>query len=195
MFQSTFPRGERRVAFSGQRLGKIVSIHVPARGTTQYAYFITLTYDVSIHVPARGTTEFKEILRDRARFQSTFPRGERRIERMAEGYNWEFQSTFPRGERLTKYKLILTDGTVSIHVPARGTTTKPRTWQKKAYGFNPRSREGNDSQIQTWSNLSNRFNPRSREGNDWSALLLAIPRIRFNPRSREGNDSFFRAVV
>ena len=79
-------------------------------------------------------------------FQSTFPRGERpctplipRIKiscfnpRSREGndtpadyaaqYEYQFQSTFPRGERRALYCCTWRAGKVSIHVPARGTTT------------------------------------------------------------------------
>ena len=40
-----------------QRADLLVSIHVPARGTTAMGFVIPAnTPDVSIHVPARGTT-------------------------------------------------------------------------------------------------------------------------------------------
>ena len=58
-------------------------------------------YIVSIHVPARGTTsliinEIRSILE----FQSTFPHGERRPKSSALPGIVQFQSTFPHGERL-----------------------------------------------------------------------------------------------
>ena len=78
MFQSTFPRGERpgKRATGGYkqqgfnprshagndtiivlpRLICVVSIHVPARGTTDDYHKGSLRTSVSIHVPARGTT-------------------------------------------------------------------------------------------------------------------------------------------
>ena len=58
----------------------LVSIHVPARGTTTFPEFVPLDdYVVSIHVPARGTTtlEMVQAAVDMM-FQSTFPHGERR---------------------------------------------------------------------------------------------------------------------
>ena len=59
-------------------------------------------------------------------FQSTFPRGERRILKIVFHRYITFQSTFPRGERLW----ILRSGAFGIS------------------RFNPRSREGNDSNHQ-----------------------------------------------
>ena len=81
LFQSTFPQGERRLirgmlpsyssfnprsrkgndAYDGGQSKKdmIVSIHVPARGTTAIFTSLGNNYDVSIHVPARGTTGYR----------------------------------------------------------------------------------------------------------------------------------------
>ena len=121
-FQSTFPRGERRknivvirvicyfnprsrvgndqysnglapvsvisihvpawgTTIIGEKLENHIqiSIHVPAWGTTNVAFNSGLAIDISIHVPAWGTTgtAFSIELKD-MQFQSTFPRGERR---------------------------------------------------------------------------------------------------------------------
>ena len=56
-FQSTFPRRERpRIALDSLIL-YLVSIHVPAKGTTAVpAGKESETENVSIHVPAKGTT-------------------------------------------------------------------------------------------------------------------------------------------
>ena len=123
-----------------------VSIHVPARGTTRRNGRSNRKEKVSIHVPARGTTG-----RDRGRassdcgfnprsrtgndsersgrregrrvFQSTFPHGERLDFGSVDPPCILFQSTFPHGERLTRPVFLFPLGSVSIHVPARGTTT------------------------------------------------------------------------
>ena len=58
-FQSTFPQGER-----------------PVEGG-----FKVVKYEVSIHVPARGTTEILSLDFMTWKFQSTFPQGERRYDR------------------------------------------------------------------------------------------------------------------
>ena len=55
-----------------------VSIHVPTRGTTEAAGCLDRQSRVSIHVPTRGTTSWWRNSTTTTRFQSTFPRGERR---------------------------------------------------------------------------------------------------------------------
>ena len=96
--------------------------------------------------PAWGTTEKRQRLFKGLLFQSTFPRGERRVLCNAIPYGMKFQSTFPRGERHTGIFILniiayfnprsrvgndmsryLTGGGtvhISIHVPAWGTTIK-----------------------------------------------------------------------
>ena len=78
---------------------------------------------VSIHVPARGTTFFGGQRAGRELwFQSTFPQGERpSLDNAGVALRW-FQSTFPQGERLRDNNICPLVIPVSIHVPARGTT-------------------------------------------------------------------------
>ena len=76
-FQSTFPRGERPACIFVKTTSSLISIHVPAWGTT-----------LSLH-------HFHHILQ----FQSTFPRGERPCSQSFSRSFLLFQSTFPRGER------------------------------------------------------------------------------------------------
>ena len=99
---------------------------------------------VSIHVPAWGaTTEFLA-MRLPTMFQSTLPRGERRLDKVSALAPVKFQSTLPRGERLyyektygmqDKFQSTLPRGErhqtalhdlrvllVSIHAPAWGAT-------------------------------------------------------------------------
>ena len=64
---------------------------------------------------------------------------------------------------------------VSIHVPARGTTSGIRRKSRRYMSFNPRSRTGNDAQICCVKiNLGFSFNPRSRTGNDRKFSDLVI---------------------
>ena len=78
-FQSTFPRGERRERMVHRVFREHqISIHVPAWGTTVvHSTYLDLGI-ISIHVPAWGTTDTPPILKANGEFQSTFPRGERR---------------------------------------------------------------------------------------------------------------------
>ena len=56
----------------------IISIHVPAWGTTTFQPCLQKKKIISIHVPAWGTTLLVTATSVIAEFQSTFPRGERR---------------------------------------------------------------------------------------------------------------------
>ena len=77
---------------------------------------------ISIHAPARGATKIRcSPFTLRFGFQSTLPRGERRLISCYVCRTVPFQSTLPRGERL----------------PYRSATSA-------SGNFNPRSREGSD---------------------------------------------------
>ena len=76
-FQSTLPRGERRLSQESFLVQLPISIHAPARGATIY---ILLTMMMRI-------------------FQSTLPRGERLDVLLRSALTFVFQSTLPRGER------------------------------------------------------------------------------------------------
>ena len=103
LFQSTFPRGERR------QLRKILH----------------KTKQISIHVPSWGTTQCLANTRRMRLFQSTFPRGERRrrwICSTEEG-NFNPRSLVGNDRRLRQDIRLLG---ISIHVPSWGTTCT--TW-------------------------------------------------------------------
>ena len=80
---------------------------------------------------------------------------------------------------------------VSIHVPAKGTTVDEVNANNIETRFNPRSREGNDSTSHFMIMPIYSFNPRSREGNDKTGHRDNYTRACFNPRSREGNDDLW----
>ena len=187
-FQSTFPRGERRLSCDTWPRGSCISIHVPAWGTTGYCKRELLRSCISIHVPAWGTTGDKSKRLHPTQFQSTFPRGERLNRRKAYILDWEFQSTFPRGERRYVADYWNIPFIISIHVPAWGTTSTSCTTSLQIGYFNPRSRVGNDKTPRSVPN-----NPRiSIHVPAWGTTVPiwgAVPEHwHFNPRSRVGND-------
>ena len=123
VFQSTFPQGERHM----HHLSKMYAVQI-----------------VSIHVPARGTTVIIVFPRFNQLFQSTFPQGERRTSlSLLNGLGWCFNPRSRKGNDL-RYNLCSQELScfnprsrkgndcipylheshhlVSIHVPARGTT-------------------------------------------------------------------------
>ena len=77
-----------------------ISIHAPARGATGVCGVSARCPTISIHAPARGATWLTVLLSYfGVIFQSTLPRGERRVSRNFPGTRRRFQSTLPRGER------------------------------------------------------------------------------------------------
>ena len=169
-FQSTLPRGERRKSRGRFTAFTVISIHAPARGATRQhktgrriwinfnprsregsdidtAFDHMIRFNISIHAPARGAT-FAGI--------STVPRSHISIHAPARGATpvcatpltgARFQSTLPRGERRRACMAY------TLHSD-----------------FNPRSREGSDSDLPAREDLILYFNPRSREGSDFNFI-------------------------
>ena len=98
-----------------------ISIHVPARGTTPAVLLEDEMPEISIHVPARGTTQGAMNEFPRWKFQSTYPHGVRRRFQLLRRSIWNFN---PRTR--TGYDSPTSSSrcgrSISIHVPARGTT-------------------------------------------------------------------------
>ena len=57
IFQSTLPRGERRIVIGSAASAKNISIHAPARGATAQVKIHGGVIRISIHAPARGATQ------------------------------------------------------------------------------------------------------------------------------------------
>ena len=124
-FQSTLPRGERRLSPAHIDGPLHVSIHAPARGATEDVRMICQRPFVFQSTLPRGerhdfTPVFSNLscfnprsregsdeaqlvkIKDYELFQSTLPRGERRCWRWKCADFYWFQSTLPRGERLAR---------------------------------------------------------------------------------------------
>ncbi len=142
-----------------------VSIHAPARGATTQTYYGPNAKPVSIHAPARGATWARLVYiygclsfnpraregRDR-RHNPNDSNNQVSIHAPARGATVDhlsavtrtpFQSTRPRGAR-REYGERCGAWPVSIHAPARGATRMAYrlSWP---ISFNPRAREGRDS--------------------------------------------------
>ena len=102
LFQSTFPRGERRSLLRDpldsmhfnprSHVGNDRLVYPVLRllpyfnprshvGNDQFAIIVCICVVISIHVPTWGTTGLEQTYTDISSFQSTFPRGERRVVR------------------------------------------------------------------------------------------------------------------
>ncbi len=120
---------------------------------------------VSIHAPARGATDDVNYLCAHRLFQSTHPRGVRRGCKIHKYVCFSFQSTHPRGVRHSiALKGPTNNGFQSTH--PRGVRQYRTMMMTKLLSFNPRTREGCDTQQGTTALDGQRFNPRTREGCD-----------------------------
>ena len=124
IFQSTFPRGERRIIHVVLNTIYYISIHVPAWGTTFKPDSNAGRWVISIHVPAWGTTVLCGLTGGKVGFQSTFPRGERRDSVTCHPLNIAISIHVPAWGTTSRIKTISGLMTISIHVPAWGTTQK-----------------------------------------------------------------------
>ena len=128
------------------------------------------------------------IARERWIFQSTLPRGERRLQIWVMKCSLRFQSTLPRGERRLSLEHSVPHITISIHAPTRGATIDVLLNSASAQFQSTLPRgERHITGATTCSRLN--FNPRSHEGSD-NGDFLSFPQSKdFNPRSHEGSDS------
>ena len=145
-FQSTRPRGARRLGHLVSALLVAVSIHAPARGATFAHGFVSLCRIVSIHAPARGATRPDvSPVTEGSGFNPRAREGRdgkaERLEHHVGGFN-------PRAREGRDAKLPL---------------SAPYT-----ICFNPRAREGRDLSISLDDWEITGFNPRAREGRDRS---------------------------
>ena len=101
---------------------------------------------VSIHAPAWGATgQQLPGNTSHVKFQSTHPRGVRRLPLNRPNRISRFQSTHPRGVRPCGLHDATVPGRVSIHAPAWGATLWCRSRCAGLRCFNPRTRVGCDS--------------------------------------------------
>ena len=118
-----------------------------------------------------------------------------------------FQSTLPRGERRLRISVFLLIRWISIHAPTRGATRRNLPVLLLCSYFNPRS---HDTSLPSFFFSIFYFNPRSHEGSDRRRLRLLLHPVEFqstlprgerqiwvsyysidryfNPRSHEGSD-------
>ncbi len=167
-FQSTLPRGERHPTCPVCYRITVISIHAPAWGATS-ARRVTpkLAYDFNPRSRVGSDGPDPLDVYTRALFQSTLPRGERRVQARPDD------------------RAVL----ISIHAPAWGATLRADRMPSPCDNFNPRSRVGSDSQPRWRLRLRPYFNPRSRVGSDDRLSFLRYDPGNFNPRSRVGSDA------
>ena len=105
------------------------------------------------------------------RFQSTLPRGERRLLKLFLYLRFCFNPRSRAGSDVSPVRLFCL-APVSIHAPARGATVSPIHSVPTFCCFNPRSRAGSDAIRRDRPIQISRFNPRSRAGSDVSLTSM-----------------------
>ena len=120
-----------------------ISIHAPARGATQVRHTNSRKMFISIHAPARGATYGQYLKTVTEKFQSTLPREERLYIAPSRYSTTDFN---PRSRERSDAETGKADlsQSISIHAPARGATSWPRSIITTSDYFNPRSRERSD---------------------------------------------------
>ena len=113
-------------------------------------------FSISIHVPSWGTTPMPTVGSCFFIFQSTFPRGERRITAVKVDGIQDFNPRSLVGNDVIRFR----------------STDSCRN-------FNPRSLVGNDGNQNIRRNQNGNFNPRSLVGNDSRGSACLIPFSRF----------------
>ena len=189
-----------------------VSIHAPAWGATGWPRGGVAHPWVSIHAPAWGATKSESLRRNTYLFQSTHPRGVRRMTPTASKSSKKFQSTHPRGVR-PSFKLYdrqcssfnprtrvgcdffrsLAFGTsgVSIHAPAWGATGVSRGFAAPIPCFNPRTRVGCDLRPLVRAFPILLFQSTHPRGVRRQFICIKRTDSGFNPRTRVGCDCIF----
>ena len=85
------------------------------------------------------------------------------------------------------------DAFISIHAPARGATADCDQLVAFNLNFNPRSREGSDSDHVNLANTLPDFNPRSREGSDCNRdKAVSLSHISIHAPARGATRRFFK---
>ena len=169
-FQSTHPRGVRRLKVAVYFRKQGISIHAPARGATQGSRGTGVANIISIHAPARGATK------------NIFPLY----------IVYQFQSTHPRGVRPAARRVSAGLASISIHAPARGATWTFICRTAMPLYFNPRTREGCDVVELQHDVRDLKFQSTHPRGVRLLAVGLPTAIVSdFNPRTREGCDCGF----
>ena len=131
-FQSTFPRGERRSTHKNHKL-RWFNFNPRSRVGNDVGWNLDTTPSIiSIHVPAWGTTHRRVLLSKRPKFQSTFPRGERQLLSRRLKISVKISIHVPAWGTTELIIMLDKPTLISIHVPAWGTTRLLSVYNRSA---------------------------------------------------------------
>ena len=137
-----------------------------------------------------------QVLLDPPRFQSTFPRRERRLAAAAENPQQAiFQSTLPRRERHKLEQVPEMIGSISIHAPAKGATLEFLflSFVLRFQSTLPRRERPAWSCRFLLQGLISIHAP--AKGATFVSMYAVMFSVYFNPRSREGSDRLDGSAV
>ena len=106
------------------------------------------------------------------RFQSTLPRGERPSRLLVTAIEQNFNPRSREGSD-PRYVDVIVDRWISIHAPARGATHLPKTLFRFG-AFQSTLPRGERHGQRRWAAACKNFNPRSREGSDSDGELVDL---------------------
>ena len=169
-------------------MANLISIHVPAWGTT-YTGFLQVKPSINFNPRSRVGNDIKKHGR------------------------WNILNYFNPRSRVGNDSICLASfwsTVISIHVPAWGTTMRSKTIGGFYFNFNPRSRVGNDIQLRSLQKIVLISIHVPAWGTTWQIiktfyhffisihvpawgttncnLRIVVVSCHFNPRSRVGND-------
>ena len=167
VFQSTPPRGRRRLLWLLEFSRAYISIHASAREATLWRAWLLLRMEYfNPRLREGGDSTYSCPPFPAANFNPRLREGGDLTKLQNHADKFLFQSTPPRGRRRP--------GALQTHKPSPN--------------FNPRLREGGDPNCRTSTTSAVYFNPRLREGGDHPRCRPAQFLLYFNPRLREGGD-------
>ena len=189
MFQSTRPRGTRRS--SSRRFRSAGSFNPRVRaGRDAHRVAGSGVLAVSIHASARDATRLPDERQRNAGFNPRVRAGRDARGPLTCRRSEMFQSTRPRGTRRLEDVGKAAPSKVSIHASARDATREHHPVLVSDC-FNPRVRAGRDRSSQARRTMSPFQSTRPR-GTRPRSLDTLQPGRRFNPRVRAGRDDLFK---
>ena len=135
----------------------LISIHAPARGATSINPFFSSS-TINFNPRSREGSDLNQplFLFIHHKFQSTLPRGERRLIQITKRQTENFNPRSREGSDAS-VSVAATAVGISIHAPARGATELDCHIIMHEENFNPRSREGSDRKAITILSLLQKF--------------------------------------
>ena len=164
-FQSTLPRGERPDRIERCESEYLISIHAPARGATRRLHSVRcIREDFNPRSREGSDVERTEVVRASTISIHAPARGATMTELLCSAQTTNFNPRSREGSDLRKI-MDRSRSRISIHAPARGATIKMDNLQHDVV-FQSTLPRGERLKVWYGVDVDEDFNPRSREGSD-----------------------------